>query len=81
VRAAVNPLAQAHDLRAVREAFGGLSEAIIAFVGDTLNDDLAVAYCPMAHKSWLQRGQTIRNPYFGKAMADCGRIVRPNPAP
>jgi protein SCO1/2 len=81
VRAAVNPFAQARDLRAVRDAFGGLSDAIIAFVGDTLRDGLVVAYCPMARKSWLQRGQTIRNPYYGKAMADCGRIVRPTSAP
>ena len=81
VRAAVNPFAQARDLRAAREAFGGLSDAIIALVGDRLSDGLAVAYCPMARKSWLQRGQTIRNPYYGKAMADCGRIVRPIAAP
>jgi len=75
VRAAVNPFAQARDLRAAREAFGGLSETIIALVGDALPDGLAIAYCPMARKSWLQRGDDVQNPYYGKAMADCGRIV------
>jgi hypothetical protein len=33
-----------------------------------------VAYCPMVQKYWLQRGETIQNPYYGKQMSDCGRI-------
>jgi len=77
LRVAVNPFAQATDLRAAREAFGGLSDALVAFVGDALPDGIAVAYCPMARKSWLQHGQTIQNPYYGKAMADCGRVGGP----
>jgi len=76
VRAAVNPFAQAADLRSAREAFGGLSEAMIAAMGDSLPDGLAVAYCPMARKSWLQEGASIHNPYYGRVMADCGRVVR-----
>ena len=77
VKVGVNPFAQAADLSAAREAFGGLSEAMIAFVrgGDgTLPDGVNGAYCPMARKSWLQRGDAIRNPYYGKAMAGCGEI-------
>jgi protein SCO1/2 len=75
VRAAVNPFAQARDLRAAREAFGILSEAIIALVGDALPDGLAIAYCPMARKFWLQRGSEVQNPYYGQAMVDCGSVV------
>jgi len=75
VRAAINPFAQVADLRGAREAFGGLSDAIIDYIGGVLPDGLAVAYCPMARKSWLQRGAVIQNPYYGKAMGDCGRIV------
>jgi len=29
----------------------------------------------MAQKYWLQKGDTIRNPFYGKAMSDCGRIA------
>ena len=76
IRVAINPFAQAADLRTAREAFGALSDALIAYVGESLSDGLAVAYCPMAKKSWLQRGDAIQNPYYGKAMADCGRVVR-----
>ena len=76
VRAAINPFAQASDLRAMRDSFGALSEALIAAVGEKLPDGLAVAFCPMARKSWLQEGAAIHNPYYGRVMGDCGRVVR-----
>ena len=77
VKVGVNPFAQAADLRAAREAFGPLSDAVIAFVrseGGAMPDGINAAYCPMARKSWLQRGKTIRNPYYGKVMAECGAM-------
>ena len=75
IKVADNPFAEVEDLAAAREAFGPLSDAIIAYVGSALPDGVTVAYCPMARKSWLQRGRTIQNPYYGKAMAECGRLV------
>ena len=79
VKAAVNPFAQARDVAAARQAFGGLSEAILRYAsaaGIALGDRASVAYCPMARKYWLQKGDnTIRNPYYGARMSDCGRIV------
>lgn len=37
------------------------------------------AYCPMAFNnrgaSWLQRGETIHNPYFGAVMLTCGEFL------
>jgi len=80
VKVGVNPFAQAADLRAARDAFGGLSDALLAFVRSVdgaLPEGLNEAYCPMARKSWIQRGDAIRNPYYGQAMAECGRIVGP----
>ena len=29
-------------------------------------------YCPMVNKQWLQKGETVSNPYYGKAMLTCG---------
>ena len=75
IKVADNPFAEVEDLAAAREAFGPLSDAIIAYVGSAMPDGVTVAYCPMARKSWLQRGRTIQNPYYGKAMAECGRLV------
>jgi anti-sigma factor ChrR (cupin superfamily) len=34
-----------------------------------------VAYCPMARKHWLQSGDKVQNPFYGRAMSECGRIV------
>ena len=78
VKAAVNPFAQAADVGAARAALGALSEAILRFAsasGLTFRDRAAIAYCPMARKYWIQKGDTVRNPYYGKQMSDCGRIV------
>jgi len=80
IRLAVNPFAQADDVRTARDAFAALSDAIVAFArstGSALGNGVAVAYCPMARKRWLQKGEAIRNPFYGAQMPDCGRIVDP----
>lgn len=41
----------------------------------SLGDGVAIAFCPMAQKYWLQKGEAIKNPFYGKAMSDCGRIT------
>ena len=46
----------------------------------TFGDNVNAAYCPMARKYWIQKGETIANPYYGRKMADCGRIVPDLPA-
>ena len=76
---AARQLEGAADIKAARSAFGKLSEAVIKY-GDThkgaVPDDLRVAYCPMADRSWLQKSDQIANPYFGSAMLKCGEIKK-----
>ena len=70
-------LEQAADLNAAREAFGPLSDAVIAAAkaeGWKDMGDVKVAYCPMVKRSWLQKEDQIRNPYYGAAMSTCGRV-------
>jgi hypothetical protein len=71
---AAETLAQASSLASARIAFGQLSDAVIAYADRTKNAGTGVEkmYCPMVKKSWLQKGDTVRNPYLGKAMPDCG---------
>ena len=74
---AAKALEQAADLDAAREAFGPLSDAVIAAAkaeGWTGLDDVKVAFCPMVNRSWLQKGEKIRNPFYGSAMLTCGEI-------
>ena len=68
----------AADITAAREAFGPLSDAVIARVqADGSKEaaaDLKIAYCPMVKKSWLQREDQVRNPYYGAQMLTCGEL-------
>ncbi len=71
-------LERAADIASARVAFGKLSHALLALARSSrtpLGDGVKIAYCPMARKYWLQNGDAIRNPYYGKDMLECGRIV------
>jgi len=70
------------DLKAARAAFGKLSDALVAMVKDgngAVAEDVKTAYCPMAQRSWLQKGEIVQNPFYGRAMSECGRITSPTP--
>jgi membrane fusion protein, copper/silver efflux system len=72
---AARELEKSPDLRRARTAFGALSDAIMAYAkatGAKPPGDVKVAYCPMINKSWLQKGDAIRNPYYGAEMLECG---------
>ena len=79
IAAAARTLASQSTLEAARDAFGALSEALVAYADSThaaLGSNTATAYCPMVKKSWLQQGDEIRNPYFGKSMLGCGTLKK-----
>jgi uncharacterized membrane protein len=68
-------LAAADDLEAARDRFGALSDAIVTYATGlnlTMPAGVRTAYCPMVSKPWLQKGDTLANPYYGKAMPTCG---------
>lgn len=69
-------LAKAKDLATARKAFQPLSTSLIRYAksGSIPAGTLHEVYCPMAKASWLQADKTVRNPYFGQAMLDCGQI-------
>jgi Cu(I)/Ag(I) efflux system membrane fusion protein len=92
-RAAWSPLAialrshgthvqQATTLEAARAGFEPLSsaiEALLARVGNPLDQSLRVAFCPMANRNngarWVQSGDVVDNAYFGASMRVCGDFV------
>lgn len=57
-----------------REHFGSLSTNMYEVVKAFQTNDMVLykQYCPMEKKSWLSESSTIKNPYFGKKMLDCG---------
>jgi hypothetical protein len=75
---AASAFAAAGSMVKAREAFGPLSDAVIARVKADKSSDVAgelrLAYCPMVRKSWLQREEQVRNPYYGSQMLTCGEL-------
>ena len=74
-------VAAARDLKTAREAFGPLSEAVKAAVdasGPAAAKELGLklAFCPMVNRSWLQKDEKLRNPYYGSAMLECGEFKK-----
>jgi hypothetical protein len=77
---AARTVGNAPDLKAARDGFGGLSDAVIAAAkaeGWKDLSDVKLAYCPMVRRSWLQKGEKISNPYYGSAMLTCGEFKKP----
>jgi Cu(I)/Ag(I) efflux system membrane fusion protein len=62
----------------VREHLELLSEATFSLTKafGTTDQKLYYQHCPMANQDqggyWLSAQKEIRNPYFGKAMLECG---------
>jgi hypothetical protein len=76
---AAKRLERAADLKAARDAFGQVSDALVTYAKDTgatYPAGLKVAYCPMAAKPWLQKGDKVQNPYYGKEMLECGEFKK-----
>jgi hypothetical protein len=77
---AARTVAEAPDLKAARESFGVLSDAVVAAAkADGWKDlgDVKLAFCPMAKRPWLQKDEKIKNPYYGSVMLDCGEFKKP----
>jgi Cu(I)/Ag(I) efflux system membrane fusion protein len=73
--------AKTSDIQELRNVFSNASRLVINVVkrfGHSEEETLNQAFCPMAFDNkgayWLQVGEDIRNPYFGKAMYRCGEV-------
>ena len=74
---AAHQLARAKTIGDARARFGAVSDALMAYLtasGATPGDGVRTAYCPMQKRYWLQKGASIRNPYYGSGMLTCGEF-------
>jgi hypothetical protein len=69
-------LAEAANLEQAREQFGTVSEALVPKFLEAGVPGVHGFVCSMKDKRWVQRGATPANPYFGKAMATCGKPIK-----
>jgi protein SCO1/2 len=76
IQSAASSVEKAADLKAVRTAFGVIGDAVMKQAKESREalGDVKVAYCPMVQKHWLQKGEKIRNPFYGQSMSECGRL-------
>lgn len=77
----------AKDIAVLRTRFQPITMRLIAMqmlAGNTSGSVLYVMHCPMAFDNtgadWLQRDNTLINPYFGASMLHCGAIKMELPA-
>jgi len=87
MREAIAVMRKAEDLESARRPFALVSDAlarVLKELGHAGPDDLVSVHCPMAFSNrgaeWIQRGEEIRNPYFGAAMLGCGDVRQHFPA-
>lgn len=59
----------------MRESFKKLSSLYLVNGNKKQIKDLITAECPMAKAKWLQTKGSIRNPYYGKSMLECGQKI------
>lgn len=74
----VAALAGAKDIAAMRAAFKNFSDSMIAFVKRTNSNSkpLYILHCPMFQggANWMQSDKTVKNPFYGKQMLECGNV-------
>lgn len=82
LKAALQQLEAATNIRELRTAFYPLSKVLITAVSTFgVSSSYAVYkhYCPMAFNdtgaTWLDTSETINNPYFGEEMLRCGEVL------
>lgn len=67
-------LSKSKNIEEARESFKKVSNFFITLTSEKDRKGARVAFCPMAQAQWLQVGETLRNPYYGAAMLECGRF-------
>ena len=78
----IESIAAARSIEAIRAGFAPMSEELAAVIRGFeigIEQPIYVLKCPMAFDGrgarWLQKTKETRNPYFGAAMPQCGRVV------
>ena len=79
ISSAAKEMQKSAKIADVRNAFGKLSEALVAYLDAQKRKPgagLKVAVCPMVDKPWIQKDGPIQNPYYGSEMLGCGSFKK-----
>ena len=72
---AAEALAAAANIEEARKQFGELSTILVPMFQAEAIPGTTAYMCPMKQKPWVQRGDKMANPYYGKAMLTCGTVL------
>ena len=74
---AADALAAAKSLEDARKHFGDLSAILVpVFQAEAIPGAFAFI-CSMKEKTWIQKGDKVANPYYGRKMRTCGSPLPP----
>ena len=65
-------LVAAATLEEARKHFGELSTILVPIFHKAKIPGATAFMCPMKKQPWMQKGDKIENPYYGKSMSTCG---------
>ncbi|HXH73441.1 MAG TPA: hypothetical protein VNJ08_00645 [Bacteriovoracaceae bacterium] len=63
------------DIEELRSSFKQLSLTFMVNGNTAELKNHMTAECPMAKAKWIQKVGTIKNPYYGKSMLECGQKI------
>lgn len=72
---AADLLAAARNIEDARKHFGDLSTIFVPIFQAAAIPGTTAYTCSMKQKPWVQRGDKIENPYYGKSMLACGTVL------
>ncbi len=74
---AVDKLAKSNSVEKQRAVFNDVSTILWQIVKSTdqVSQSVYYQYCPMKKAYWLSNETTIKNPYFGSSMLNCGKVA------
>ena len=73
---AADALAAAKNIEEARKQFGELSAILVPLFQAVAIPEPRL-HVPDEAKPWMQRGDKMANPYYGKAMLTCGTVMPP----
>jgi Cu(I)/Ag(I) efflux system membrane fusion protein len=87
LKLSLDKMTAAKEIESFRTAFASLSPEMaraIKTFGPVRSEPTYYIRCPMAFDNrgaiWLQKSKTVHNPYFGKAMPTCGKVIETIPS-
>lgn len=72
---AAEALAAAKTIEEARTHFGDLSTILVPVFQAAMIPGTTAFMCGMKQKAWVQKGDKVENPYYGKAMLTCGSVL------